>query len=85
MLSQESKEKMKLWLSLWPESGHPADEKRKDDFINSLNANNETVDFNDLYDYYREIKPELLDDVAKERCREWIEEICNSQAKKING
>ena len=26
----------------------------------------------------------LLDDVAKERCREWIEEICNSQAKKIN-
>lgn len=27
----------------------------------------------------------LLDDVVKERCREWIEEICNSQAKKING
>lgn len=26
----------------------------------------------------------LLDDVAKERCRKWIEEICNSQAKKIN-
>ena len=23
----------------------------------------------------------LLDDVVKERCREWIEEICNSQAK----
>lgn len=45
MLSQESKEKMKLLLSLWPESGHPADEKCKVDFINSLNANNETVDF----------------------------------------
>lgn len=85
MLSQESKEKMRLWLSLWPESVHPADEKRKVDFINSLNANNETVDFNDLYDCYREVKPETLDDVAKERCREWIEEICNSQAKKING
>lgn len=55
MLSQESKEKMRLWLSLWPESRHPADEKRKVDFINSLNANNETVDFNDLYDYYREM------------------------------
>ena len=41
MLSQESKEKMKLWLSLWPESGHAEDEKRKNDFINSLNANNE--------------------------------------------
>ena len=27
----------------------------------------------------------LLDDVAKERCREWIEEKCNSQTKKING
>ena len=27
----------------------------------------------------------LLDDAAKERCRERIEEICNSQAKKING
>ena len=26
----------------------------------------------------------LLDDVAKERCRKWIEEICNSQVKKIN-
>lgn len=38
MLSQESKEKMKLWLSLWPESGHAEDEKRKVDFINSLNA-----------------------------------------------
>ena len=41
--------------SLWPELGHPADEKRKADFINSLNANNETVDFNDLYDCYREV------------------------------
>ena len=81
MLSQESKEKMKLWLSLWPESGHAEDEKRKNDFINSLNANNETVDFNDLYDCYREVKPELLDDVVKERCREWIEEISNSQQK----
>lgn len=82
MLSQESKEKMKLWLSLWPESGHAEDKKRKVDFINSLNANNETVDFNDLYDCYREVKPELLDDVVKERCKEWIEEISNSQAKK---
>ena len=81
MLSQESKEKMKLWLSLWPESGHAEDEKRMNDFINSLNANNETVDFNDLYDCYREVKPKLLDDVVKERCREWIEEICNSQAR----
>lgn len=85
MLSQESKKKMRLWLSLWPESVHPEDEKRKVDFINSLNANNETVDYNDLYDCYREVKPELLDDVVKERCREWIEEICNSRAKKING
>ena len=48
MLSQESKKKMRLWLSLWPESVHPEDEKRKVDFINSLNANNETVDYNDL-------------------------------------
>ena len=79
MLSQESKEKLKLCLSLWPESGHAEDEKRKVDFINSLNANNETVDFNDLYDCYREVKPELLADVVKEKCREWIEEICNSQ------
>ena len=79
MLSQESKKKMKLWLSLWPESGHAEDEKRKVDFINSLNANNETVDFNDLYDCYREVKPEFLDYIAKERCREWIEEISNFQ------
>lgn len=85
MLSQESKEKMKLWLSLWPESGHAEDEKRKEDFVKSLKAHGETVDFNDLYDCYREVKPKLLDDVVKERCREWIEEICNSQAKKING
>ena len=39
------------------------------------------LDFNDLYDCYREVKPEILDDVAKCRCREWIEEICNSQTK----
>lgn len=50
MLSQESKEKMKLWLSLWPESGHAEDEKRKEDFIKSLKAHGEIVDFNDLYD-----------------------------------
>lgn len=77
MLLQESKEKLRLWLSLWPESGHAEDEKRKVDFINSLNANNETVDSNDLYDCYREVKQEILDDVAKDRCRQWIEEISN--------
>lgn len=75
MLSQESNEKMRLWLSLWPESVHAEDEKRKVDFINSLKAHGEIVDFNDLYDCYREVKPELLDDVAKERCKEWIEEL----------
>ena len=79
MLSQESKEKMRLWLSLWPESGHAEDEKRKEDFIKSLKVHGEIIDFNDLYDCYREVKPEILDDVAKERCREWIEEISNSQ------
>lgn len=83
MLSQESKEKMRLWLSLWPESVHPEDEKRKVDFINSLNANNETVDYNDLYDCYREVKPELLDDVVKERCREWIEKYVILKQRKL--
>lgn len=29
MLSQESNEKMRLWLSLWPDSTHPEDEKEK--------------------------------------------------------
>lgn len=60
MLSQESKEKMKLWLSLWPESGHAEDEKRKVDFIKSLKAHGEIVDFNDLYDCYREINLSYL-------------------------
>ena len=52
MLSQESKEKMRFWLGLWPDSCHPEDEKRKSDFIKSLKANNETVDFDDLYNCY---------------------------------
>lgn len=71
MLSQESKEKMRFW----PDSCHPEDEKRKSDFIKSLKANDETVDFDDLYNCYREVKPELNEDVAEERCREWAEEI----------
>lgn len=75
MLSQESKEKMRLWLSLWPDSCHPEDEKRKSDFIKSLKANDETVDFDDLYNCYREVKPELNETVAEERCRVWAEEI----------
>lgn len=75
MLSQESKEKMRFWLDFWPDSCHPEDEKRKSDFIKSLKANDETVDFDDLYNCYREVKPELNEDVAEERCREWAEEI----------
>lgn len=75
MLSQESKEKMRLWLGLWPDSCHPEDEKRKSDFIKSLKANDETVDFDDLYNCYRELKPEIIEEVAEERCREWAEEI----------
>ena len=75
MLSQESKEKMRFWLGLWPASCHPEDEKRKSDFIKSLKANNEIVDFEDLYNCYREVKPELNEDVSEERCREWAEEI----------
>ena len=78
MLSQESKEKMRLWLSLWPDSCHPEDEKRKSDFIKSLKANDETVDFEELYTCYRELKPEILEEVAKLRCQEWVEEIENS-------
>lgn len=75
MLSQESKEKMRFWLNKWPDSCHPLDEKRMKDFINSLKANDETVDFDDLYNCYREVKPELNEDVAEVRCREWAEEI----------
>lgn len=78
VLSQESKEKMRLWLSLWPDSCHPEDEKRKSDFIKSLKANDETVDFEELYTCYRELKPEILEEVAKLRCQEWVEEIENS-------
>jgi len=77
MLSQESKEKMRLWLSCYPESTHPLDEKRKKDFINSLKVNDETVSFDDLYNCYREVNPKLNEDVAEERCREWAEEIEN--------
>lgn len=40
-----------------------------------MKANNETVDFDDLYNCYREVKPELNEDVSEERCREWAEEI----------
>ena len=77
MLSQESKEKMSLWLSSFPESTHPLDEKRKKDFINSLKANNETVNFYDLYNCYREVKPKLNVEVAEEKCREWAVEIAH--------
>ncbi|WP_418332417.1 hypothetical protein [Segatella sp.] len=45
------------------------------DFIKSLKAHDETVDFDDLYNCYREVKPGLNEDVAEERCREWAEEI----------
>lgn len=75
MLSQESKEKMSLWLSLWPDSCHSEDEKRMKDFIKSLKAHDETVDFDNLYNCYREVKPGLNEDVAEEKCREWAEEI----------
>lgn len=75
MLSQKSMDKLKHWLSLWPESTHPEDEKRKLDFIKSLKANNEIVDFEDLYHCYQELKPEIDKVVAKVRCREWMEEI----------
>lgn len=54
------------------------DEKRKSDFIKSLKANDETVDFDDLYNCYRELKPEIIEEVAEERCREWAEEIEHS-------
>lgn len=36
------------------------------------------MDFDDLYNCYREVKPELNEDVAEERCREWAEEIEHS-------
>lgn len=75
MLSYESKENMRLWLSCWPESTHPLDESRMKEFFKSLKANDETVDFDDLYDCYRVVKPELNEDIAEERCREWAVEI----------
>lgn len=75
MLSQETKGKMRQWLSSWPESNHPLDEKRMKDFIISLKANGESVDFDDLYNCYREVNPELNEEVAEERCRDWAEEI----------
>lgn len=78
MLSQESNEKMRLWLSLWPDSTHPEDEKRKTDFIKSLKTHGEMIDFEELYTCYRELKPEILEEVAKLRCQEWVEEIENS-------
>lgn len=78
MLSQESKEKMRFWLDFWQDSCHPEDENRKSDFIKNLKANDETVDFDDLYNCYRELKPEIIEDVAEERCREWAEEIAHS-------
>lgn len=75
MLSQDSKEKMRLWLGLWPDSCHPEDGKRMKNFIKSLKANDETVDFDDLYNCYREVKPKLNEEVAEDRCRRWAEEI----------
>lgn len=74
-LSQKSQEKMRQWLSLWPESTHPMDENRKSDFIMSLKANNETIDFDSLYNCYRNVKPEVNENVAHERCKVWIEDI----------
>lgn len=35
-MTQDSLEKMKLWLSLWPESLHDKDEERKNEFVRSL-------------------------------------------------
>lgn len=77
MLSKESKEKMKFWLSLWPESKHPIDENRMKEFIKSLKVNNETVDFDELFNCYTELKPDLNEVVAEKRCREWEEEIAH--------
>lgn len=36
------------------------------------------IDFKELYTCYRELKPEILEEVAKLRCQEWVEEIDNS-------
>lgn len=75
MLSEASKERMKTWLSFWPESEHDLDENRKVDFINSLKAHQEKIDFDELYNCYREIKPELNENIAEERCLNWIAEL----------
>lgn len=74
-MTQDSLEKMKLWLSLWPESLHDKDEERKNEFVRSLKANNETVDFDDLYNCYRDVKPDFDEKLAEERCLEWTAEI----------
>lgn len=74
-MTQESYQKMKLWLDLWPESLHDKDEERKADFVHSLKANNETADFDDLYNCYRVVKPDVDVNVAEERCMEWATEI----------
>ena len=47
---------MKLWLSLRPESLHDKDEERKNEFVRSLKVNNKIVDFDDLYNCYRDFK-----------------------------
>lgn len=74
-MTEESLEKMKLWLELWSESLHDEDEKRKVDFVRSLKRNDETVDFDDFYNCYREVKPSIDENIAVARCLKWAEDI----------
>lgn len=65
-MKQDTKEKMDFGLSQNLESTHPLDERRKFSFVLELYQNDDNVQFEDLYESFRNSHPTYDEQYSRE-------------------
>lgn len=70
-MKKETKEKMDFWLSQYPGSTHPLDEKRLFNFVKELCLNDEDVRYEDLFESFRRNHPDYDEKYSEKFCEKW--------------
>lgn len=65
-MDSKTREKMILWLSLYPDSSHPLDTNRFYDFVREACIHEDKIEEKDLSETLREAQPSWIDDKIKE-------------------
>lgn len=70
-MKEETKQKLEIWLSLYPESNHFYDEERKFDLVKTMYDNADIINYDDLFTMYSEKHPDYEKDKVRDLCEHW--------------